>query len=127
MTNIIKNTLKLTVAAALLAGANLASADKGEHHEAFEEIMKKGFKGKTSLVGKASAGKASAAEIKKLQGMLSKLASLKPPKGSTDSWKSKTAALIKAGNLVAKGDAKGGAALKKAANCKACHKAHKPD
>ena len=121
-----KNIIKTTIAAAILAGASIASADKGEHHEAFEKIMKNGFKGKTSLVTKATEGTASAAEIKKLQGMLTELAGLKPTRGEMSSWKEKTAALIKAGNLLAKGDKSGGAALKKAANCKACHNAHKP-
>jgi hypothetical protein len=122
-----KNIIKTTVAAILLAGVSIASAEKGEHHEAFEKIMKEGFKGKTSIVAKATEGTASAAEIKTLQGMLKDLAGLKPPKGEMASWKEKTAALIKAGNLVAKGDKSGGAALKKAANCKACHSVHKPD
>lgn len=122
-----KNIIKLTVVAAALVGVSIASAGKGEHHEAFEEIMKKGFKGKTSLVTKATEGTASDAEIKKLQGMLKDLAGLKPPRGNMDSWKSLTAALIKSGDLVAKHDKKGPAALKKAANCKACHSKHKPE
>jgi len=122
-----KNIIKLTVVVAALAGVSIATAGKGEHHEAFEEIMKKGFKGKTSLVGKATAGTASDAEIKQLQGMLKQLATLKPPRGEMGSWKEKTAALIKAGDLVAKHDQGAAAALKKASNCKACHSQHKPD
>lgn len=122
-----KNIIKLTVVAAALAGVSIASAGKGEHHEAFEEIMKKGFKGKTSLVGKATEGTASDAEIKQLQGMLKQLAGLKPPRGEMASWKEKTAALIKAGDLLAKNGKAGGAALKKASNCKACHSVHKPE
>jgi len=122
-----KNIIKFTVVAAALVGVSIASAGKGEHHEAFEKIMKQGFKGKTSLVTKAVEGTASAAEVKKLQGMLKELAGLKPPRGEMDSWKSLTAALIKAGDSVAKHSKGAGPALKKAANCKACHGKHKPE
>jgi hypothetical protein len=124
MKSIIKTTLKLSLAVALLAGATVVSAD--DHH-AFEDIMKKGFKGKTSLVGKVKGGSASAAEIKELQGMFAKLAKMEPPKGDAKSWKAKTAALIHAGELVAKHDGKAKAAFDKATNCKACHSVHKPD
>jgi hypothetical protein len=88
----------------------------------FEEIMKKGFKGsktEPALLKKVLGGSATKAEKAKLKEYISKLASLKPEKGTTESWKGKTTALIKA---MEKDDLK---ALKEATNCKACHKAHK--
>ncbi len=47
------------------------------------------------------------------------LAAYKPPKGDAVSWKKKTGAIVEA----IKGNDQ--AALKKAANCKACHNIHK--
>jgi hypothetical protein len=88
----------------------------------FEEIMKKGFKGsktEPALLKKVLGGSATEAEKAKLKEYISKLASLKPEKGTAESWKRKTTALVKA---MEKDDLK---ALKEATNCKACHKAHK--
>ena len=48
-----------------------------------------------------------------------------PPKGDAESWKAKTAALKSAAEGVLKGEKGAEEALKKAANCAACHKVHK--
>ncbi len=53
------------------------------------------------------------------------MASEKARKVDAESWKSKTTALIKAAQLAVDGKKGAGAALKKAANCKACHNVHK--
>ncbi len=80
-------------------------------HEQIEEVMKKGMKGKMfKELGKNKA---------KLKEYFTLLAEYKPPKGDAGSWKKKTGALLAA---VEKNDQ---AALNKAANCKACHSAHK--
>ncbi|MFT4689502.1 MAG: hypothetical protein ACJASX_004260 [Limisphaerales bacterium] len=123
MKRIITHSIKLLTAVALLAFAGGASAH--DDHELIELVMKKGHKGKTSLVAKVKAGKNTAAELKELHDMYVKMAKTKAEKGGQDSWKAKTAALVAATDLLLKGDAKGKAALNKAVNCKACHSVHK--
>jgi surface antigen len=80
-------------------------------------VMQKAMKG--GLCGKVASGKASDEEKKQLVSLFTDLAANKAPKGDADSWKAKTTALVEAAKS---GD---GAALKKAANCAACHKEHK--
>ncbi len=80
-------------------------------------VMKKAMAG--GLCKKVASGEASEAEKKQLIKLFTDLAANKCPKGDEDSWKEKTKALLAA----AKAD--DGDALKKAANCGACHKAHK--
>jgi hypothetical protein len=123
MKRIITHSIKLLTAAALLSFAGSASAD--DDHELIEMVMKKGHKGKTSLVAKVKGGKNTEAELKQLHDMYVKMAKTKTKKGGADSWKTKTAALVNATNLLLKGDPKGKAALAKASNCKACHSVHK--
>ncbi|GAB5440340.1 MAG: hypothetical protein Fues2KO_06890 [Fuerstiella sp.] len=77
------------------------------------------------LCRKAVRGDASMDEKKKLLSLFRDLESMKPPRGSEESWKKLTGALTRSANdLVAGKDARD--ALKKAANCTACHKHHRP-
>ena len=50
----------------------------------------------------------------------------KPPKGGSDSWKTKTSALVAAAKAAVADDAGYGEKLKAAATCKACHDVHRP-
>ena len=126
MKNIIKTSIAFAIAATFGAVATTAFAgDKSDDHETIEMVMKKGMKGKGSLVAKVKSGKASKEELKQLHDMFVKLAATKPEKGGLDSWKAKTAALVKATDGLLKGNAKAKGALNKAANCKACHNIHK--
>jgi hypothetical protein len=79
--------------------------------------MQKAMKG--GLCAKVASGKASEAEQKQLVSLFEGLAKTDPPKGDAEAWKAKTKALLDAAK------ANDGAALKKAANCAACHKEHK--
>jgi cytochrome c553 len=114
----------------LLLGAVIClpamAADDGDKKPKFKtkEIMKKAFKG--PLLKKVAGGDASDEEKKQLHEMLVSLSKNEPPKGEKESWEKLTGALVKAGEAAVKGDEKAGAMLKKAANCKACHKSHKP-
>ena len=83
-----------------------------------KDVMKKCMKG--GLCKKVAGGKANAEEKQLLVEMFTSLAANKPPTGNAKSWQAKTTALLKAAKA---GD---NAALKKAANCAACHKVHKP-
>jgi len=109
------------VMAVCVSGAGMVLADD----VTISEIMKKGHKGKTSLIKKVTSNKASDAEKKQLLGWYKAMAKMKPEKGDAESWNQKTAALVVAMEAVVAGDSKGVAALKKASNCKACHNEHK--
>lgn len=80
-------------------------------------VMQKAMKG--GLCGKVGKGTATDEEKKQLIALFTDLAANKCPKGDEADWKEKTKALLDA----AKAD--DGKALQKAANCAACHKAHK--
>ncbi len=122
---------RLIVASAVLAMAVVASmamtraADDDEDKPKYtiKETMKTCMKG--GLCKKVAGGKASDEEEKQLVEHFTSLGKNKPPKGEAESWKKKTGALLKAAQGVAAGDDGAEAALKKAANCGACHKAHK--
>jgi hypothetical protein len=89
---------------------------------AIKVIMKKAHtapKGEMSLLQKVTGGTADAAEKKTLIALYTDLAANKCPKGDAADWKERTQAILKAAKA---DDAK---ALKKAANCNACHTEHK--
>ena len=106
-----------SVAVFALVLAMDGNVDAGKDKASIKDVMKKAMKG--GLCGKVASGKANDEEKKLLISLFTDLAAAKPPKGEEDSWKEKTKALLDA----AKAD--DSAALKKAANCKECHSAHK--
>lgn len=121
-----------TCIAGLLAGGaftmRLQAEDKKEN--AIEKVMKtchKAPKGEDPICKKASEGKASAEELKKLIAGYKALTTAKPPKGDAASWKEKTGKLLAAAESLEKGGADAVKNYKEAVNCKACHSAHKPD
>ena len=119
---------KLFVAAVMLSCAwvafNVATGvAQDDKKVAIKEVMKVAMKG--GLCKKVADGKASDEEKKKLAGLFAALHDNKPPKGEQASWDEKTKALVDAANAVLKGEAGGGDKLKAAANCMACHSAHK--
>jgi hypothetical protein len=119
----------------LLAGVALAfgwvalgmviGAEDEKPKHTIKATMKAVHKGQTSLMKKVAEGKATDEEKKLLIEHYEALAANKPPKGDEASWKEKTAALLAAAKDVAAGKEGAGAALQKAANCMACHSAHK--
>jgi hypothetical protein len=82
-----------------------------------KDVMKTAMKG--GLCGKVASGKASDDEKKELIKLFTGLTMCTPPKGDAAAFKEKAKALLDA----AKAD--DGKALKKAANCKACHEVFK--
>jgi hypothetical protein len=112
----------LTVLGLLLASTSGAADDD---KVTIKEVMKKAHTGKPKLCEKVATGKASKEEKEKLVDLYTALSKNKPPKGEEDSWKEKTAALVKAAKACADDDKDGPNALKKAVNCKACHEVHK--
>lgn len=104
---------------AMVAGLSTASV----YDDAIKAVMKEAMKG--GLCKKVAEGKASDDEKEKLVSLFENLSKAKPPKGDEESWTKKTNSLLKSAKGVAKGNEKAVAALKKAANCKACHDVHK--
>ena len=140
ITHMKKKVLAFFSVVALLASSTvITQADhhkkgekKGLDHETMEKIMKVGFKGDKnkgadSLTKKVVTGKASKEESKLLLKWLLALESHKVEKGDQKEFNKKTDALVVAMAGVIAGKDGSVDALKKASNCKACHKAHKPD
>ncbi len=107
----------------LLAGSQQAG-EKGKAKYEISEVMQKAHK-KGGLLFRVSAGKGDKADAEKLLEMYTELAKNKPPRGDAQSWKRFTDGLVAAAKVAVKGGADAGAKLRKAANCMACHKAHK--
>ena len=113
------------VALAAAEGKKEEKADKPKYDS--KEVMKQAHKGDVSLYKKVEKGTSTAADHAKLVELYKALAANKPTKGDQKSWDEKTAALVKAAEGLQKGAPNAKAQLKAAANCKACHSAHKPD
>ncbi len=117
-------TRSLLALALALPLTSLADNEKIEH------VMKTAFKapkGTPKLVEKVIDGTASDQELKDFAELVKALPAEKPPRGDEASWKTKSEALAAAAALCAAKDPSGPAKLKEAANCKACHKEHKPE
>jgi hypothetical protein len=112
----------------LIAGLGMfRAADEAKPKYTIEEVMEKAHKGKSSLLKQVMTGKASDEQKKQLVEYYEELAKNKPEKGSAEDWKKRTTALVKASKEVAGGNESAKPQLGKAANCKACHEAHKGD
>ena len=122
----------VAVGAVVTASASLAEEKKEEEKKpmSIHDVMEKGFKGGKSLFRAVTNKKKESTEEqnKKFLGMLKDMAKQKPPMGDEESWKKLTTAMIEPAEMIVKGEdvAKAKLALKKAASCAKCHKAHKP-
>ena len=118
------------VTTALSAKDTAAKADKvaavaAAPKHTIEDVMKKAYKGKTSLIARLSEGKGTQADVTQLLEFNQALAASKPTMGEQADWDQRTAALLKATEALKAGDRTAPAALKAASDCKACHKLHK--
>ena len=110
----------------VLAGFSLvvvAEEKKKEPQHTIKQVMAEAHKSK--LVDKVSGGAASKEEKQKLLGLYTDLWHNKPPKGDEASWTKKTGSLVVGAARVLLDHEGAGDELKSAANCKACHEAHK--
>ena len=121
-----KRFLVLVFASVFLA-ANVGFSRLDDEPEAVstKKIMGIVFKGKTALKNKLIDGSASDEEKETAIKLMTALSKNKPAKGDAESWKEKTSALLKAAKAIKEGEDGAGEAFKKAADCGACHKAHK--
>jgi cytochrome c553 len=104
------------------------AADEAKPKYDIEEIMEKAHKPpKNSLFIQVKSGKANAEQKQQLLELYQELAKNKPPKGDIKDWQRRTKALVKAAKDVVDGKEGATQELAKAAQCGACHKAHKGD
>lgn len=90
------------------------------------DVMKQAHGGgQNSLLNKATRANASKEDKEKLLSLYKALAENTPPMGDANSWKEKTSALVKAAEAHVKGEQGSGQKLRQAANCMACHNAHR--
>ena len=113
-------------AVGIFVGGLFAVSSKAEEGDkiTIKQVMQKAHKG--GLKDKVAKGQASDAEKAELLKLYKALATNKPPKGEQESWNAKTKSLVTAAQAAVDGKDNAGALLMKAANCKACHDAHKP-
>jgi hypothetical protein len=114
----------ITAGACLLTFATLTGLSVAADNKAtIKKVMKAAFKG--GLCKTVLEGKSDEAQNKELLALFQELAAAEPGKGSAESWKEKTGYLVAAAEGVVEGKEGARVQLKKAANCKACHEAHK--
>lgn len=96
-------------------------------HEAIESVMKNAFKGETSLYNTVAKGKGTEADAKKLAGYVKILTENEPPRGDKAAWDKRTGDLLRAVELMGRGNKQAMVQVQNAGNCKSCHSAHKPE
>jgi cytochrome c556 len=118
-------------AVALMAavGTSLAvvcyAADKPKH--TIKEVMKELHKGDTAPFKKVAKGEGSKEDLAKFVEYYTDLTLQEPAKGDAKEWHAKTAKLLAATKALQAGKPGALDGFKEAANCKACHSAHKGD
>lgn len=120
---LVKTLAVLAIAAGLIGVVSAAGTGTAEPKYKIKDVMKEAMKG--GLCKKVADGEGSDEDKKLLVEMFEALGENTPPEGDADSWKQKTSALLKAAKAALAGEEGAGGALRKAANCKACHDVHK--
>src|SRR5262245_4586666 len=118
------------VAAAIGIGGHLVAADNDKPKYKIKMIMEKAHKGgPNSLRNKVLRGEASKDELATLVELYTELGKNTPPKGSKESWKMKTTAVLEAAKKVKADptDKQALAAYNKATTCMACHDVHREE
>jgi hypothetical protein len=121
----LRRTLFAAALAAGFAAPALPAADSAAKYT-IKEVMKALHKGDENVGKKVSRGQGDAADFAKLVEYYNALPLNKPPRGEQASWDAKTGALVKSAKSLKAGEAGALESYKAAANCKACHTAHKP-
>jgi hypothetical protein len=103
----------------------LRAADDLTIKDVMDKAHKPAAKGKPTLLQKAISAKGTAEDKKMLLELYEALGKNKPPKGDEDDWKKRTDAIVAAAKDLVDGGKGAAGKLTKAANCNACHKAHK--
>ncbi len=120
----VKVALSVAVVGALtLPWASSQAENSKEQQHSISEIMQATMK--KGQWKKLAKGEASKEDAEKLVKMFDELHHSKAPHGDAKSWEEKTKELWEAAQAAQKGEAGAGDRLKKAADCRMCHQAHK--
>jgi len=117
--------MKMWIGVAVALAVALSGVSVQADDASIKDVMKKAHGGKPSLLAKVTGGKASDDEKKELLSLYEALGKNKPPKGDEGEWKTRTEALVKGAKAAVEGAKDAAKQLGKAANCGACHKAHR--
>jgi hypothetical protein len=117
--------LSLICLAASVTLTALAGEYAAEAEVTIKDVMNQAHKKPKELLKKTATGRATDAEKAELVKLYKSLAATAPPKGDKTDWQERTAALVSAAQAAVDGEPDAGAKLTKAANCAACHSAHK--
>ncbi len=110
----------------LLVMLAVVLASSAQEPKSIKAIMKAAHGGgKNSLLAQVVGGSAGEAQKKDLLNLYEALSKTTAKKGSADSWREKTTALVKAAQACVKGEAGAVKNLQALSNCGACHKLHK--
>ena len=90
-----------------------------------KDVMNQAHKKPKQLLKKAATGRATDAEKAELLTLYKALAAATPSKGDKSQWQERTDAMVSAAQAAVDGKPDAGTLLTKAANCAACHSAHK--
>jgi hypothetical protein len=119
----VKYFLLATLALTMVGLGMFQAREKDKPKYTIKEVMKEAHK--SGLYKKVAQGKGDKEEKEKLLALYTALSQNKPPRGDEKDWKEKTDALVKAAKDAVEGEKGAGKEIAKAANCKACHEAHK--
>lgn len=123
---LISNICALAVLGALaFSPVVIAEAKKPKY--TIKEVMKEIHKGDDNIGKRAVKGVASKEDLAKMVEYYDSLPLNEPPRGEMGSWKEKTGKLVTASKALKSGSPGAAELYKNAANCKACHNAHKPE
>jgi hypothetical protein len=122
-----RNTMIAAAILAALAFAPLAISAANKPKYTIKEVMKEIHKGDDNIGKRVVKGAASKDDVNKMVEYYASLPLNDPPRGDKESWLAKTSALVKASKEVQAGAPGALDHYKEAANCKACHSAHKPE
>jgi hypothetical protein len=122
-----KKLLSAAVVLSLVAGSALVWAQDGDKAPKYsiEEVMEQAHKG--GLLNKVADGEASADEKVLLLDLYLSLLENDPPKGHAESFHEKASEAVAAVARVVVGRDGAEGEIKRAVNCAACHKEHKPE
>ena len=125
---LIATTITTTLSLALLTTTRAADSKDAKDNPTKQFMAKyhKAPKGTDPVAKRATTGKATPEELKALAEGYHAMAKTKPPEGDMTSWKEKTTKAASAADALVKGEPDAIERYKAAANCKACHDAHKP-
>ena len=125
-TSVTGSVIVLAISSAVVVGIAVAAdtENRREPKHSIEQVMELAHS--DGLLKKVFAGSATAEEKTDLLDLYISMLQCTPPRGDVESWNRLSGAAVIAAAKAVVGREDAAADLKKATNCAACHKAHKP-